>query len=423
MQEQRAIAAEEQEFAWTAQLTADFAAWLSLKSWRQGVRFCKVVAIIVPVLMLAIDIPALQDPLRRADRAWNAMAVWHVVVEAFCLSVLWMDRQAWAPRRTEALTNFVAVSVLLLSASFGIIGWFLLGDMSIYALGAVFVATVICTPTHFRRPAYAASTLLILAAVLFKIHDPAQVVNTMVNPVCVAIVALQLDRYGYERNRELFVETRRVEYERARADKVLYNVFPVSIADELKRHDKVHAVKFEHMGVMFADIVGFTSFSKSLPPDALVHVLNQLFSMFDALVDRYGLEKIKTIGDAYMVVSQRQTSDLAMLALDLLAALDGYNRSNGTRFQLRIGLHVGPAVAGVIGVKRFLYDVWGDTVNVASRMESYGEPGRIHVTSAVQDALEGSFEFEARRPIDVKGQGVMATFFLRRPHELAARPA
>jgi adenylate cyclase len=173
------------------------------------------------------------------------------------------------------------------------------------------------------------------------------------------------------------------EREHARADKVLYNVLPASIADELKRDDKVNAVKFDNMGVLFADIAGFTSFSRALPPEALVLVLNQIFSAFDALVERHGLEKIKTIGDAYMVVSHHRLDVMCELGLEMVEAMARYNRENGTRLGMRVGIHAGPAVAGVIGVKRFLSDVWGDTVNVASRMESTGEPGAVHVSDAV----------------------------------------
>ena len=225
----------------------------------------------------------------------------------------------------------------------------------------------------------------------------------------------ELDKFTYARNVELYTETRRAEAERARADKVLYNVLPAVIADELKRDGKVKAVKFENMGVLFADIAGFTSFSRALPPDALVLVLNDIFSSFDELVERNGVEKIKTIGDAYMVVSDQRLDSLAQLALDMGDALRRYNRVNGTKLGMRIGIHAGPAVAGVIGVKRFLYDVWGDTVNVASRMESTGATGAIQVTEAVHRQIRGQFEFRAREALDIKGSGPMATYWLLGP--------
>ena len=391
-----------------------FSEWLSQKSWAQAVRFAKVVAILIPVSALAVDIPVLQDPKRRVQVVWLALMLWHVVAELILIGVILVDRFARERFGAQARVNFFAATVLIMSTWIGVTGSLTIGDYSIYALGSLFVATVICTPRHVRRPIYAVSAVVIFAFIYLNVTSPDAIVTAAVNPLCVAVVSFQLDKYTYEGNVALFTEMQRAEHERARADKVLYNVFPISIADELKRDERVNAVKFEGMGVMFADIVGFTSFSKSLPPDALVFVLNQIFSMFDQLVDRYNLEKIKTIGDAYMVISQKQTQSLVSLALDMLDGIKAYNQSNGTDFQLRIGVHVGPAVAGVIGVKRFLYDVWGDTVNVASRMESTGEPGRIHVTQAVQSQLEGQFSFEQCPPIEVKGKGVMTTYFLTR---------
>jgi len=243
-------------------------------------------------------------------------------------------------------------------------------------------------------------------------HTGLELLAALVNPFCVLVLCLALDRFMHARNAELYAEMQRAESERARADKVLYNVLPASIADELKREDRVNAVKFDNMGVLFADIAGFTSFSRALPPDALVLVLNQIFSAFDALVEQYGLEKIKTIGDAYMVVAHHRLDALGQLALDMGDAMRRYNSGNGTALAMRIGIHAGPAVAGVIGVKRFLYDVWGDTVNVASRMESSGEPGAVHVSEAVYLQTRQHFSFAAREPIHIKGRGRMSTYWL-----------
>ncbi len=248
-----------------------------------------------------------------------------------------------------------------------------------------------------------------------RVEDGVELLAALVNPFCVVVLCIELDRFMLARNAELYAEMQRAEAERARADKVLYNVLPASIADELKRDDKVNAVKFDNMGVLFADIAGFTSFSRALPPDALVLVLNQIFSAFDGLVEKYGLEKIKTIGDAYMVVAHHRLDALGRLALDMGEAIRRYNSGNGTELAMRIGIHAGPAVAGVIGVKRFLYDVWGDTVNVASRMESSGEPGAVHVSEAVYLQTRQHFSFAAREPIDIKGRGRMATYWLLGP--------
>ena len=172
------------------------------------------------------------------------------------------------------------------------------------------------------------------------------------------------------------------------------------------------------MSVLFADLAGFTQLSAKLPPKELLTILNDIFSVFDGLAERHQLEKIKTIGDAYMVVggvdnNPMHTHQIMALALDMQAAVERYNQDpTHQTLTIRIGVHVGEAVAGVIGIKKFIYDVWGDTVNVASRMESTGIPRRIQVTEEVVRALGDTYQFEARGPIEVKGKGLMNTFLV-----------
>jgi len=195
---------------------------------------------------------------------------------------------------------------------------------------------------------------------------------------------------------------------------------PESIADKLKRNTDTIAESFESTTILFADIVGFTKFSSSTSPKELVDLLNQIFSLFDEVVDRFGVEKIKTIGDAYMVVGgiPEPTDDhaevVALLALDMQKALAQFNTKTNQGFGIRIGMHTGPAVAGVIGTKKFSYDIWGDSVNTASRKESHGLPGQIQVTDATYEVLKDKFIFEERGVIDVKGKGEMRTFLLKK---------
>ena len=155
-----------------------------------------------------------------------------------------------------------------------------------------------------------------------------------------------------------------------------------------------------------------------MPPIELVDLLNQIFSEFDRLTERYGLEKIKTIGDAYMVVGglpvpiSNHAEAIAQMALDMQAVLSIFNAENNKTFSIRIGIHSGPVVAGVIGLKKFIYDLWGDTVNIASRMESHGMAGKIHVSDATYQLLQDKFLWEKRETIQVKGKGEMTTYFL-----------
>jgi adenylate cyclase len=204
-----------------------------------------------------------------------------------------------------------------------------------------------------------------------------------------------------------------VAAERERSERLLLNVLPVPIAERLKAGESLIADGSPEVGVLFADIAGFTPLSASMAPEDIVRLLNEVFTVFDGLAAENGLEKIKTIGDAYMVASgllggrSDHVQKLAEMALGMQAAAEALGR-----FQLRIGIDVGPVVAGVIGRNKFIYDLWGDTVNTASRMESHGIPGAIHVTERARMHLASAFEFEDRGTVEVKGKGPMRTYLL-----------
>ena len=220
---------------------------------------------------------------------------------------------------------------------------------------------------------------------------------------------------------------RQVEELSASNERLLLSILPASIAERLRAGETTIADSFDDMTVLFADLVGFTELSAGLEPNVVVRLLNDVFTMCDRLADEHRLEKIKTVGDAYMAVGglgdtadahaehrvhASHAADVADMALAMLAGLAAYGRERGIELEMRVGMHVGPAVAGVIGLKKFIYDVWGDTVNTASRMESTGIPGRIQVTKATHDRLEDAFEFEARGLVAVKGKGEIETWFL-----------
>jgi adenylate cyclase len=203
----------------------------------------------------------------------------------------------------------------------------------------------------------------------------------------------------------------------AKSERLLRNMLPVSIADQLKQETgKAIASRFEEATILFADIVNFTSLAVQFPPTQLVCLLNDIFSSFDAMADRLGLEKIKTIGDAYMVVGGLPTpqpdhaSQVMTMALEMLASIKTFQRQDGQPFCLRIGINTGPVVAGVIGTKKFSYDLWGDAVNIASRMESQGLSDRIQVSEATYHRLKHRYRFEPRGPLYIKGRGPMETY-------------
>jgi len=208
--------------------------------------------------------------------------------------------------------------------------------------------------------------------------------------------------------------------EQAKSENLLLNILPRSIADRLKVQTQPIADHFDSASILFADVVDFTPWSEQLPPAAVVGYLDDLFSHFDELAERYGLEKIKTIGDCYMVAAGIPTlrpdhaHALALMALDMLEAMRSDDEVGRLGLELRIGINSGPVVAGVIGRKRFLYDLWGDAVNTASRMESGGTPGRIQITRATYELLGTEFECEPRGTIAVKGKGEVEAWYLCR---------
>ena len=209
-----------------------------------------------------------------------------------------------------------------------------------------------------------------------------------------------------------------VEQEREKAETLLLNIFPEPIARTLKSDRRAIAQHFESVTILFADLVGFTELSARLSPIELVELLNKIFSQFDKLVDDFGLEKIKTIGDAYMVASglpiprADHADAMAEMALAMHELMRHFQYDNGETFQMRIGMNTGVAVAGVIGQKKFIYDLWGDAVNVASRMESLGKPAAIQVSMTTYELLKNKYSFEKRGQIWVKGKGIMTTYWL-----------
>lgn len=220
-----------------------------------------------------------------------------------------------------------------------------------------------------------------------------------------------------------------LQLEREKAEALLLNILPAPIADRLKSGETLIADVHEEATILFADIVGFTKLASEHSAVEIVQMLNWIFSLFDRLTEQYHLEKIKTIGDAYMVVGgiphhrDDHVEAVAQMALSMVREVQSFGHETGTNLAVRVGIHTGSIVAGVIGQKKFVYDLWGDTVNTASRMESHSEAGKIHITEEVYGALTrpttqrpttGSrrFLFEERDAIEVKGKGLMKTWFL-----------
>jgi guanylate cyclase len=206
--------------------------------------------------------------------------------------------------------------------------------------------------------------------------------------------------------------------EQSRSESLLLNILPRSIADRLKAQTQTIADQFNSASILFADVVDFTPLAERLPPAEVVGVLDHLFTHFDVLAERHELEKIKTIGDCYMVAAgvpsprPDHAHALARMALDMQTAMGSVGGVGHLGLELRVGINSGPVIAGVIGRKRFLYDLWGDAVNTASRMESHGTSGRIQITRATKELLEDEFVCEPRGTIPIKGKGEIEAWYL-----------
>ena len=243
--------------------------------------------------------------------------------------------------------------------------------------------------------------------------------------VIVSFIALFLSgilAIGLFRRNKFIQKTKQIiEKEKDRSDKLLLNILPEETAKELKESGKVQAKKFESVTVLFTDFVGFTKYSEKLSPEALVKTLGFYFSKFDEITEKYGLEKIKTIGDAYMCAgglpfpSEDHAQKIVKAAFEIAEFVEATKKNEKEHektFDIRLGINTGPVVAGVVGSRKFAYDIWGDTVNVASRMESMSESGRINISENTYKLIKNDYDCEYRGEIEVKNRGKLKMYFV-----------
>ena len=317
--------------------------------------------------------------------------------------------------------------VLYIGAIAGGSGYFLYAS---FAVAFVTLGPFVARLGVVAQLAYTLLTLLIFALLDRSLaHCPLQISLSVASTLLSlgglgALIAYRQElqaRQGFLQRRLIDEQVHALAVEKARAEELLLNVLPATIAERLKSGQRPIADGFPRVSVLFADIVGFTKMSERVTPVELVDRLNRMFSSFDDLVDKLKLEKIKTIGDAYMVAGGLHSHEydhaqtIAEMALAMQRRALEFSRDFGEELSIRIGIHTGPVVAGVIGKRKFIYDVWGDTVNTASRMESHGEPGTIHVTDETRLLLKDMYALTPRGEISVKGKGMMRTWFLTGP--------
>jgi class 3 adenylate cyclase len=217
-----------------------------------------------------------------------------------------------------------------------------------------------------------------------------------------------------------------IETEKERSDKLLLNILPAEIAEELKEKGRADARRFETVSILFTDFKGFTQLSEKLSAEELVGEINTCFKAFDAICEKYGIEKIKTIGDSYMaagglpVATDESVRNTVLLGLEMSAFMKNRKQEQETKgknsFEMRVGIHTGPVVAGIVGVIKFQYDIWGDSVNTASRMESSGEPGKVNISRSVYDLIKEDpiFKFQPRGEVKTKGKGAIEMWFVEK---------
>lgn len=241
--------------------------------------------------------------------------------------------------------------------------------------------------------------------------------------VAQAGVAIDNARVYENLDKMVAIRTRDLENERNKSDQLLLNILPEEVCNELKQRGRVTPRRYESASILFTDFVGFTAYSEDKDPEDLLDDLEMCYSMFDEIVERHNLEKLKTIGDAYMCAgglplpNESHAVDCVGAGLDMVEAIEAMHAARealGQAFwKVRVGIHTGPVVSGVVGTKKFAFDVWGDTVNLASRMESNGMVNRVNVSQATFEAARERFRFEPRGPINVKGQGEVNMYLVK----------
>jgi adenylate cyclase len=358
-------------------------------------------------------------PIQRVS-SWPMMAACAVLGMALCLG---LQQTRMGRRYPGVLFLGASWSVTLVEQVWGTLNGFALPGLFSWTLTFLAQATLspVRWPLHLTAQMGVLGYYFIVNSFL-GLSPPDQ---PLWNPVQVLYLAwfcgiCTLSVGLYERLQRAEFHTRlALEAEREKSESLLLNILPEAVARQLMQEQRTIAESFTEATVLFADLVGFTQISSGIPPHELVQLLNQVFSTFDHLAEKHQLEKIKTIGDAYMVVGglpvQRpdHVEAIAEMALEMQAAIAQVRTSQGEPLKLRIGINTGPVIAGVIGIKKFIYDLWGDTVNIASRMESNGLAGYTQVTEAVYERLKHQYTFEKRGAIQIKGKGEMTTYLLQ----------
>jgi len=343
----------------------------------------------------------------------DALLLWRVVAIVFLLSYRYVAGKSM-PEQIR-LRYFLLMGMLLCCWVSAVLAG-IAGDMSTFTIGALGVAAACPLPGRFNASLFAVSGLALIGWLYTNFPQAGPYWAS--NIVATCVIGVVIEKFTFAAALREFLHRKGIERQRERADELLYNVFPQSVATSLKEGKRSVAMHGE-VTILFADLVGFTALSSRLLPSQLVELLEDIFGQFDQLAREHGVEKIKTIGDAYMAISgapvavDHQVERMADFALDIVQICRQVSNSTGFELAVRVGIHTGPVVAGVIGSTRLCYDLWGDSVNVAQRIQSRGEINAISVSEPVYFKLRERYQLEDRGLVDLKGKGLTKTYVLK----------
>jgi class 3 adenylate cyclase len=385
----------------------------------RGLRVCWAVLLFDLPLFALIDWPTWSAGQWWLQPAHERVFWWRVALVASIVGLLVVREFIGDERRRDRIFAWCcAIGFPLFGAWFTVICQTLITDASIYALFLLGTSVAFPLPGLRKLLIYPLSLLLVLVGLQWTSPGPVAELHVAVNAACVAIGALTIEAIAMRTYVADFIKSLEIERERARADTLLRNVLPAALAERLKCDPTTQVEHHPAVSVLFADFVGFGRLAQELPPGEMIGLLDHLFHEFDEAADRFGVEKIKTLGDTYMAAcgvpaaQPDHAERLANLALRMLSIAERFESDRHLPVHFRIGLHTGPAIAGIIGRRKFCYDLWGDTINVAALLQSAGAPDRIHVSQAFREALGNTFVFQAREPIELKGRAPAPSYYL-----------
>lgn len=398
---------------------ADFDAQAYRLSADRAARVCWAVLLVDLPLFFLVDWATWSAGQWTTQPAHERIFWWRAGLSVMIVSLLLMRALIRDDARRDRLFAWAsAIGFPMLGVWFTVVCQTLITDASIYALFVIGASVLFPLPSMYKLLIFPACLVVLLLGVSLTSADPVSELHVMINAGMVTIGAFVTESVAMRTYIGEQIKSLLLEQERKRADRLLRNVLPPNVAERFLRDDSALVEYHPQVSILFADFVGFGRLTQDLPPEQMIGLLDALFHEFDEAADRFGAEKIKTIGDSYMaacgvpLAQPDHARRIAELALRIQSIAGRFKSDRGLPVQFRIGLHTGPAIAGIIGRKKFCYDLWGDTVNLSALLQFSGIPDCIHISEAMRDALGPEYRTLAREPMPLKGRGLTQTYCL-----------